>query len=170
MDIIDQRAVLGSAHNVEEVWRALRRVLSLLPAAASATKASLFRAPPSQSDANTSRKVVNFSGADDGTFDAADGCGAALRFALGVFNAAGDSVDPASRGHLCSLFAELFAILGDAVESERLYNEAYSILSAHYGRDHLVTITCFPSFTEICSINIKLYTGYQRFLLDDVCC
>lgn len=153
MEIIDQHAVIGNTHNVEEVWRALRRTLVLLPGAAQPLpqRPPLGRnrpnPSPSSRGAGTKRdeSPSRMGPADisedvnlDLSAEAVEACGASLRFALGVFNAAGDSIDPASRGHFCTLFAELFVILGDVAESERLYNEAYSTLTAHYGRDHLV--------------------------------
>ena len=88
-------------HDIDEVWRSLRRTMLLL------------------------RSEDKLQAA------------AALRFTVGIFNFV-DDIDLVTTAHLCTIFAELFQILEDFSESDRLYVDAYNAIVRKYGVGHLV--------------------------------
>lgn len=88
-------------HDVDEVWRSLRRTMLLLR--------SNDKEP----------------------------AGAALRFTVGIFNFVED-VDLVTAAHLWTTFAELFNIMEDFAEADRMYKEAYNAFVKKYGVGHLV--------------------------------
>lgn len=90
-------------HDVEEVWRSLRRAILLLRS-------------------------------EDRTQAAA-----ALRFTVGIFNFIDSKdIDLVTAAHLRTVFAELFLILEDYAESDRMYSEAFHSIVKKYGTNHLV--------------------------------
>jgi hypothetical protein len=64
---------------------------------------------------------------------------ASLRFAIGIYNQIEDA-DHLTRRHLCCLFAEVYTVLGEHEEAERLYSIVYSIICGNYGKTHLVCV------------------------------
>lgn len=111
-------------HDVEEVWRSLRRALLFLRS-------------------NEREQAA-----------------AALRFTVGVFNFV-DDMDLITKYHLQILFAEMYLILRDEVESGRMYKLSYSSLVKKYGGEHLV----FPSnhlFYDLVATLYDIFTPWYN--------
>jgi tetratricopeptide (TPR) repeat protein len=97
-------------HDVDEVWRSLRRTLLLLRSAR--------------------------GDGDSGDRDSRAQAAAALRFTVGIFNFV-EEIDLITLAHLLTIFAEIFQILEDFAEADRMYREAHAAIVKNYGASHL---------------------------------
>lgn len=123
-------------HDVEEVWRSLRRTMILL-----------------RSDNKTQ-------------------AAGALRFTVGIFNFVED-IDLVTMSHLWTIFAELFQILEDFAESDRMYREAYLSIVKNYGANHLVNIFIvshlFTSYSVIISLAVLFLSCHIPYTIIAMC-